>query len=1167
MKKISPTVRRLLIMVCLIGIFTAMAFLSCSKSSTPEPTTCNLTCSASSDSTDGPLPLTVHFQSEGKGNCTPFSYRWEFGDGGVSDQRNPTHQYVSDTSATFTATLTVSDAKDNTCQKQFVIHAEHTGDALECFPVLASATPDSGATPLSVLFNNGAQGGFQPMIYVWSFGDGAGSTDPNPSHIYANTGRFTASYLVADANHDTCRGTILVTVVCPTLTCNATVNLASGCAPLTAQFTGSSASGCANHTYNWAFGDGSTSAEQSPSHIYQGAGNYSATLTVTDSAQNTCSKTVAISVTGGALSCQALASADSGCAPLAVEFSGSDSGGCPPMTYSWAFGDGGTSNEQNPSHSFQNAGSFTATMTVTDSKNATCEKTVTVKATGGSPLTCSITGDTAGSCIPFEACLTGSAAGGCQPYRYHWSFSDGGVSDTQRTCRTYQTVGNYTATLTVTDAKDMTCQRTVPIVVTSSGTLNCTVSPSSDSGCAPLAVRFSGSGSGGCPPLTYAWAFGDAGTSSEQNPIHSYQSAGNYIATLTTTDSKNVICKDTATIRVTGGTPVTCTASANSTEGCAPLAVQFTGTGTGGCAPLKYSWAFGDGGTSNEQSPSYSYQNVGNYTAVLTVTDAKSVAASKSMTITVTGGPLSCSAAGTPAEGCAPLPVQFVATASGGCPPLTYKWVFGDGEMSEEQSPTHTYQNPNTYTATLTVTDAKNVKCSREVTTMVIGGVPTCSVSANPTSPCVSRTVEFKVSTEGGCEPLSYNWIFGDGEASGEQNPTHAYDSIGSYDAKVIVTDAKNLTCQKSVAVSVTGGTLLCSAEGSLSNACAPVPVQFRSSASGGCPPLTYHWAFDDGNTSEEQSPNHTYENPGVYSAALTVTDAKGVSCNQTVSTTVSGGPLNCLVTADPSSPCVNRTVQFSSSGGGGCEPLTYAWTFGDDATSTEQNPRHSYGVVGPYQARVVITDAKNFMCDRAMKITVLPDTLAVPWQITPSHYATGLDTSVNLTWTAVTDPCGEPVTYTVYDCPEGCYAIASGLQTNSYSWNSLNYNSTYYWKIRASVSTKKYMDSPIWNFSTRCPDLPAPSNPTPINGAISQSRTPLLKWDAVIDPCGGSVTYDLYGGVSPFNMILVAERLTTTQFRSPQLPARYTFYWRVVVRGMDSRSTTGPTWHFATGL
>jgi outer membrane protein OmpA-like peptidoglycan-associated protein/opacity protein-like surface antigen len=186
--------------------------------------------------------------------------------------------------------------------------------------------------------------------------------------------------------------------------------------------------------------------------------------------------------------------------------------------------------------------------------------------------------------------------------------------------------------------------------------------------------------------------------------------------------------------------PLDATASADVTRGAAPLSVVFRGAIIGGCPDHTYSWDFGDGSFSSESTPRHSYDSPGDYSAVLTITDAKGATSTSGVPVTVTCPALAVTASASPSTGRAPLPVAFSGSATGGCGTVTYQWSFGDGSSSAESDPRHTYDAAGSYTATLTATDSDGTTSQKMVSlTVEEEFVPT------PEKPVILEGVNFEL--------------------------------------------------------------------------------------------------------------------------------------------------------------------------------------------------------------------------------------------------------------------------------------------------------------------------------------------------------------------------------------------------------------------------------------
>ena len=229
---------------------------------------------------------------------------------------------------------------------------------------------------------------------------------------------------------------------------------------------------------------------------------------------------------------------------------------------------------------------------------------------------------------PLDVTFTGSATDADGTVTgYLWSFGDGTTSTLQNPSHAFAMPGTYSVRLTVTDNGGASGMDQVKVLVTSTANSPPVATPSATptSGDAPLIVAFTGAGSDADGSIaSYAWMFGDGGTSDLQNPSHTYGTPGSYTARLTVTDNAGATGMATVLITVNGtaNRPPTASASATPTTGTAPLAVSFSGGGTDTDGTIaSYAWTFGDGSASSMQSPTHSYSAAGSYTARLTVTD------------------------------------------------------------------------------------------------------------------------------------------------------------------------------------------------------------------------------------------------------------------------------------------------------------------------------------------------------------------------------------------------------------------------------------------------------------------------------------------------------------------------------------------------------------------
>ena len=206
---------------------------------------------------------------------------------------------------------------------------------------------------------------------------------------------------------------------------------------------------------------------------------------------------------------------------------------------------------------------------------------------------------------------------------YAWAIENGLITAGQNTpiiSWTPGATGSITISVMLMDMYGCSASDAVSILAAKPPTAAFTATP--HSGCAPLVVNFSDTtDNANGNIIAWRWNFGDGGSSTIQNPTHTY-APGVFTVTLTVTnvhDLSNTLLQPNY---ITATTAPTASANASPTTGFQPLTVYFTDTSTAGSSPITSRlWRFGDGGTSAAQNPTYTFNIAGQYTVTLTVTD------------------------------------------------------------------------------------------------------------------------------------------------------------------------------------------------------------------------------------------------------------------------------------------------------------------------------------------------------------------------------------------------------------------------------------------------------------------------------------------------------------------------------------------------------------------
>ena len=305
---------------------------------------------------------------------------------------------------------------------------------------------------------------------------------------------------------------------------------------------------------------------------------------------------------------------------------------------------------------------------------------------------------------------------------------------------------------------------------------------------------------------------------------------------------------------------------------------------------------------------------------------------------------------------------------------IGWSWRFGDGSTSTEREPTHRYDEPGSYTVTLTVTDDGGASDDGSEQVMAAADPPPPGSNAPPQADfeidCDNLRCTFTDrSDDPDGEIARWQWSFGDGASSSQRNPSHTYAAPGQHEVRLVVTDDDGADDDRTRTAEP--------------DAPAPPPppppppppndppsAEFevecqelrcvfvdRSADTDGSV-VRWQWGFGDGASSSERNPSHSYQASGRYDVLLVVTDDDGAADSKVHSAEPKAPEANKPPRADFEVHCHERTCSFEdkSSDEDGVI-VSRQWSFGDGATSGEQDPTHSYDERGKYEVQLTVRD------------------------------------------------------------------------------------------------------------------------------------------------------------------------------------------------------------------
>ncbi|WP_306643254.1 PKD domain-containing protein [Sanyastnella coralliicola] len=546
---------------------------------------------------------------------------------------------------------------------------------------------DEFCTPWDAQINNTSVG--NPDIYEWDFGDGTGSALEEPgSHVFY-TDSLPTDYTITLITTNECgvdTFAYTITVLPNTVTAFFNTDTTQGCEPLTVEFTDFSEGGT---VIAYDFGDDNLSNDPNPVHTFTEAGEY----TIYQYVNNGCSfdTTTAQVVVFDSPELDFTTDVPNVCENQPVQFINLSED---VNNVIWDLGDGTETDLTNPTHLYQDGGTFDVTITATSMFNE-CEATLTQPFTVfAAPETEFSVADQVG-CSPFVVNFNNDTQNG---NFYQWDFGDNETGNGPDVTHTFfnDTAEPALYTVTLISENLQLCADTFQMDIIVSPTPITDFSLSETESCTfPITLQtFNNTQFAD----GYEWDFAPFGNSDLAEPEITFDQIGTWDVTLTASNAYG--CETSETEPFIVHPAPTASYTANPTWGCIDLPVSFTNESDG--TIIDYQWTFGDGGVSTLPNPTHTYSDDGYFDVQLIVTTDQGCVDTMFVDNQVQAYPLPIADfTFSPEETTIYSPeIDFVDQSFD---PFSWFWDFGDGYLSSEQNPSHIYELPGVYLIELTV--------------------------------------------------------------------------------------------------------------------------------------------------------------------------------------------------------------------------------------------------------------------------------------------------------------------------------------------------------------------------------------------------------------------------------------------------------------------------------
>lgn len=697
------------------------------------------------DMTEGCVSLEVSFTDLSVSVGDPIvSWLWDFGDGQTSTQQHPTHSYAA--AGVYTVRLQV------VTQGSVTQSEEKTNYIRAGNKPIVNLGPDVPLCDASSLLLDAGNPG---ASYLWNTGATTQTLTVSDPDLYS---------VEVTQNGCSAKDTINVYTAFGPVTSDFTFDILNTCLPAPVQFTAVPfvCPGATVASYSWVFGDGETSTEENPQHIYTSAGDFTVRLFVTDTDGYTSTRSKKVTIVDNPLPVVDLGPDTVICDGNSIMLSVEN----PGATYLWNTWDTG------PEIEAYFAGEYSVEVTL---DGCTRTDTIFVESRPVIFADFSYTVDD-GSCLPINVSFAEYSESCSSPVvEWLWEFGDGSTSTEQNPTHAYAAEGEYHVKLSVRDGSGMTY--TAEQFVTIAGFPTPVVELGPDiTLCQDDDITLDA----GNPGATYLWSNGATGqTISVYDP-------GEYKVTVTRDG-----CSATDSVNVTVVPALMADFNFVKVTSCLPVKIQFTDISTSCLSNIvEWQWDFGNGWESNLQNPEYDFTSGGNFPVRLRVVDdlGRDMIRTKQViidpvTVSVDLGPDTDLCFGS----------SMILDA--GNPGASFLWNTGETTQTIE-----VFDDGEYY---VTVNTGECV--ARD--TIVLNAITAASSiwSFEVTSECLPVKVNFTDNSEAYCGQsiVEWRWVFGDGETSTERNPEHFFQQTGEFAVRLFVTTSGGQTVSKAQRVYV----------------------------------------------------------------------------------------------------------------------------------------------------------------------------------------------------------------------------------------------------------------------------------------------------------------------------------------------------------------------------